>query len=89
LKKFLGPPPFPRRQYFAEKFFGFWKIFFGGGANFLFHPQTKNHLARPQNKEIQKCNFHYKTVRRFFTEIAGGHVLLASALKRGIHPLEY
>ena len=28
-----------------------------------------------QNKDIQKCNFHYKTVRRFFTEIAGGHVL--------------
>jgi hypothetical protein len=28
-----------------------------------------------QNKNIQKCNFHYKTVRRFFTEIAGGHVL--------------
>ena len=28
-----------------------------------------------QNKDIQKCNFHYKTVRRFFTGIAGGHVL--------------
>jgi hypothetical protein len=28
-----------------------------------------------QNKDIQKCNFHYKTVRRFFTEIAGAHVL--------------
>jgi hypothetical protein len=28
-----------------------------------------------QDKDIQKCNFHYKTVRRFFTEIAGGHVL--------------
>ena len=30
---------------------------------------------RAQNKDIQKCNFHYKTVRRFFTEIAGDHVL--------------
>jgi hypothetical protein len=42
-------------------------------------------LPVSQNKDIQKCNFHYKTVRRFFTEIVGGH-FLASALKRGIHP---
>jgi hypothetical protein len=32
-----------------------------------------------QNKDIQKCNFHYKTVRRLA-------MFLASALKRGIHP---
>ena len=30
---------------------------------------------KAQNKDIQKCNFHYKTVRRFLTEIAGSHVL--------------
>jgi hypothetical protein len=40
-------------------------------------PQNKVHRrsTRAQNKDIQKCNFHYKTVRRFFIEIAGGHVL--------------
>jgi hypothetical protein len=46
LKKILGPPPpFPRRQYFAEKFFGFWKKFLGGGANFLFHPPNQKPLG--------------------------------------------
>jgi hypothetical protein len=48
----------------------------------------KNSSVKAQNKDIQKCNFHYKTVRRFFTEIAGSlaAMFLASALKRGIHP---
>jgi hypothetical protein len=50
------PPPFPRRQYFAEKLFGFWKIFWGGaqmgGAQiFYFTPQPKTTWHGPVRNE--------------------------------------
>jgi hypothetical protein len=40
-EEYLGT--FPRRQHFAEKFFGFWKFFWGGLKFFISPPNHRQH----------------------------------------------